>query len=178
MKVEDQSSRQVKDLERQVEAVLNVVPAEHLRGLRKIVFVDEINEPRITAVMRSQLPGLYHPRQGGQMAWAEIALSVLNPKKKFPQSVLAKMTLKPNIAQMVLSLIAQHYYLTLSKGVKKTQLERECRLYAQKYFERWRETQGGLRMKLTKPFRPFLDRMARRLGQKYKEEMERKRAQP
>jgi hypothetical protein len=74
------------------------------------------------------------------------------------------------LAQVLLSLVAQHYYLTLSKGIKKNQLEIECRKYVEKYFEKWRDQEGGLRVKLLKPFKPQLDRMAKRLAKRYREE--------
>lgn len=177
MKIEDQSSEKLKNLNENVQSVLGVVPAEHLRGLYKIVFVDLITEPRIAASQRANLPALYHPRMGGQSAWAEVATTVLSPKKKFPQNILAKMALKSNIAQVVLSLVAQHYYFTLSKGIKKNQIEIACRSYVEKYFEKWRDNQGGLRVKLMRPFKPYLDKFAKRLARKYREEMERKRLQ-
>jgi len=171
IKVEDLASIKIKKLEKYVENTLAAVPQEHLRGLTKIVFVDSITEPRLNAAQRAQLPALYHPRMGGQTAWAEVALSVLIPRKKFHERLLSGLAIKPNIAQAVLSLIAQHYYLTLAKGIKKNQLEAACRIYAEKAFEKWREQQGGIRMKLTKPFRPFLDKMAKKLSKKYRAEM-------
>jgi len=176
VKLELLSSIPVKDLSGKVERILGVVPAEHLRGLTKIVFVEQITEPRLSASQRANLPALYHPKMPGQMAWAEVATAVLFPKKKFPQNIMAKLALKSNLAQVTLSLIAQHYYLTLSKGIKKNQLETACRLYVEKHFEKWREQEGGLRVKLLKPFKPRLDKMARRLAKKYREEMERKQA--
>jgi hypothetical protein len=178
VKIEDLSSRKIKNLERQVKVILSAVPVEHLRGFAKLVFVDRIHEPRLASSLpQEDLPALYHPRMGGQMAWGEVATSVILPKKKFPQNLMARLALKPNLAQVVLSLIAQHYYLTISKGIKKTQLEYAVRSYTEKHFERWREKQGGLRMKLLKPFRPHLDRLARKLSKKYREELEKSRRQ-
>ncbi|HEY6331592.1 MAG TPA: hypothetical protein VI756_19865 [Blastocatellia bacterium] len=176
LKVEDLSSKPVKNVDRYVDSVIDAVPAEHLRGLTKIVFVDVISEPRISASQRATLPALYHPKMGGQMAWAEIATTVLFPRKKLTEKLMSRLTVKPNIAQAVLSLVAQHYHMTLSKGIKKGQLEIACRAYTEKYFAKWRESQGGLRMRLTKPFRPTLDKWARKLSKKYKEEMARKKA--
>jgi hypothetical protein len=171
VKLEDQTSEaRIKNLKATAEKVLEIVPPEHLRGLTKLVFVDLVNEPRLSAAQRSTLPALYHPKMPGQMAWAEIATTVLFPKRKFPQNILAKMALKSNLAQVILSLVAQHYYLTLSKGVKRTALEVECRKYVEKNFEKWREQQGGLRVRLLKPFKPQLDRFAKKLAKKYKEE--------
>jgi hypothetical protein len=174
VKVEIASSTQIKNLHHNVEKILSVVPQEHLRGFTKIVFADLIGEPRLSAVQRASLPALYHPKMPGQMAWAEVALSVLAPKKKFPQNLLTRLSLKSSLAQVVLSLVAQHYYMTLSKGIKKNQLETACRTYVEKHFERWRDKEGGLRVRLLRPFKPQLDKMARKLARKYKEELERK----
>src|SRR5215210_572068 len=174
VKLETISSNQIKNLQEKVDGVIDVIPGEHLRGFSKLVFVDSITEPRLSAAQRASLPALYHPKMPGQMAWGEVALSVLAPKKKFPRGLLNRLALKANLAQVILSLVAQHYYLTLSKGIKKNQLETACRLYVEKHFEKWREKQGGIRVKLMKPFKPALDRMARKLARKYREELEKK----
>jgi hypothetical protein len=174
MKIEVLSVHPISKLEQNVEKVLEVVPAEHLRGFSKLVFVDVITEPRLSASQRATLPALYHPKMGGQTAWAEVATTVLAPKEKFPKNLIAKLSIKSNLTQVVLSLIAQHYHLTLSKGIRKNQLEIACRVYVEKHFEKWRENQGGLRAKLLKPFKPYLDRLAKRLAKKYREEMARK----
>lgn len=176
VKLEVSSKLPLKHAEARVEKILAVVPAEHLRGFSKIVFVETIMEPRLSAVQRANLPALYHPKMPGQTAWAEIATTVVAPKKKFPQNLLTRMALKSNLAQVVLSLVAQHYYLTLSKGIKKNQLETACRQYVEKHFEKWREREGGIRVRLLKPFKPFLDRMAKKLAKRYKEELQRKQA--
>jgi hypothetical protein len=177
VKIEVQSPIKIKNLEKQVTNVLSLVPAEHLRGLTRIVFTDQITEPRISAAQRSGLPALYHPRMGGQMAWAEVATSVLMPSKNFRERFMGRMALKPNLAQIVLSLIAQHYHLTLAKGIKKQQLEHACRTYTEKYYDKWRDSQGGIRMRLLKPFKPYLDKLAKKLSKKYKEELDRKKLQ-
>src|SRR5712692_2967113 len=174
VKIEVASASSIKDLNRKVEKVLDVVPAEHLRGLSKIVLVDTIAEPRLSAMQRATLPALYHPKMGGQSAWAEIALSVLAPKEKFPKRLLTKLALKSNLAQIVLSLVANHYHLTLAKGVKKTQLKPAIKSYVEIQFEKWRGKDGGLRVKLLKPFKPQLDRLARKLAKRYKEELAKK----
>ena len=174
VKVEVLTQAPIKDLNAKVEKVLDVVPAEHLRGLSKIVLVDTITEPRLTAMQRASLPALYHPRMPGQSAWAEVSLNVIAPKEKFPKRLLTRLALKSNIAQVVLSLVAQHYHLTLSKGVKKTQLEPAVKSYVEKHFDKWREKEGGLRVRLLKPFKPYLDKFAKRLAKKYKEELAKK----
>ncbi|HKV42160.1 MAG TPA: hypothetical protein VJX67_23350 [Blastocatellia bacterium] len=174
VKIEDMSSVRIKNGVKQVERTLGVVPSAHLIGLTKIVLVDVITEPRISTSDRSTLPALYHPKMGGQTAWAEIATTILLPKKKISERFMSRLTIKPNLAQVVLSLVAQHYHFTLARGIKKTEIERACRAYTEKYSEKWRESQGGLRMRLTKPFRPTLDRWAKKLSKKYKKEVEKK----
>ena len=91
-----------------------------------------------------------------------------------PKRLLTRLALKSNLAQVVLSLIAQHYQLTLSKGLKKNLLEPAIKSYVERYFEKWREKEGGLRVRLLKPFKPQLDRFARRLAKKYKAELAKK----
>src|SRR6185503_19792530 len=118
MKIEVLSTREIRNLEQNVEKVLEVIPAEHLRGFTKLVFVDVITEPRLSASQRATLPALYHPRMGGQTAWAEVATTILSPKEKFPKSLMTRLSLKSNLAQDVLHLIAQDYNMTLSKGVR------------------------------------------------------------
>ena len=174
VKVENRAGRVPKGLEAVIEAATDVVPVEHLRWLNRFVLVETITEPRLTEAQRSNLPALYHPKEGGKAAWGEIAISILLPRKKFPKNLMSRITLKSNTAQIVLSLIAQHYHLTLAKGVKRMQLESACRSYVEKYFEKWRENQGGLRSRLLKPFKPQLDRWAKKLAKKYGEEMRRK----
>src|SRR5262245_5308720 len=128
VKLEDQTAEvKLKDVRSRAERVLEVVPAEHLRGLTKVVFVDVITEPRLSAAQRSTLPALYHPKMPGQLAWAEVATSVLMPKQRFPKNLLTKLSLKSNLAQVLLHLVAQHHTMTLSKGIKKGQIDFECR---------------------------------------------------
>src|ERR1044072_5559826 len=171
VKIEHKSTTNTSKYQEKIEKAFAQIPTEHLRGLNKIVFVDSITEPRISADQRATLPSLYHPKMGGQMAWAEVAMDVLKPRKRFPQNLLILLTLKSNLAQIIFSLAAQHYYLTLAKGTKKNQLEMACRLYTEKMFEKWRENEGGIRVRLLKPIKPFLDKFARKLAKRYKEEL-------
>ncbi len=175
IKVEHKASIDTAKYEANLEKAFDLVPAEHLRGLTKVVFVDAITEPRIPAAQRASLPALYHPKVGGQLAWAEIAMSVVKPKKRFPKNLLTLLTLKSNLAQIAFSLAAQHYYFTLAKGIKKNQLDVACRTYTEKMFEQWREKQGGLRVRLLKPFKPYLDKLAKRLANKYKQELQKQK---
>lgn len=175
VKIEDLSSTKIKNLQQNIDKAFDIVPVEHLRGFSKVVVVDMVNEPRLPPAQRASLPFLYHPRMPGQpTAWAEIATGVLFPKKKFPQSLMTRLSMKSTIAQVILTLIAQHYYLTFSKGIKKTQIDAACRAYVEKHFETWREQQGGWRVKLLKPFKPYLDKWAKKLAKRYKEEMVKK----
>jgi hypothetical protein len=174
IKIEVLSERPIKAIDKKIEKILEVVPQEHLRGLSKIVVVDAITEPRLSATQRATLPALYHPKMAGQSAWAEVSLGVLAPKEKFPKRLLTKLALKSNLAQVILSLIAQHYQLTLSKGVKKTLLEPAIKSYVERHFEKWREREGGLRVRLLKPFKPQLDKFARKLAKRYKAELTKK----
>lgn len=170
VKIEDQSNRDIKNLLLTIEKILQAVPSEHLRGFHRMVCVDHVTEPRVAAAQRESLPGLYHPRMGGQSAWGEVALEVIRPRKRFPRNIPVRMMFKPNLAQVVLSLVAQHYYLTLSKGVKKGQLELVCRQYVETHFEKWRDLEGGLRTRLFKPLRPYLNRLAKKLARRYRED--------
>lgn len=175
IKVEHKASINTEKYQTILEKAFDLIPAEHLRGLTKIAFVDSITEPRISPTQRATLPALYHPKIGGQMAWAEIAMSVVKPKKSFPKNLLTLLTLKSNLAQIAFSLAAQHYYFTLAKGIKKNQLDLACRAYTEKMFEQWREKEGGLRVRLLKPFKPYLDKLAKRLASKYRQELEKQK---
>jgi hypothetical protein len=122
-------------LERTIESVLASVPREHLRGLERIRFVGQINHPRLRGLEIANLPGLYHPKQGPQPAWLEISLEALLPTSQaWHKRLLAKLSLKSNLATLLFSLIGQHHFLTLRHSYKKTQLEPSVRAYT---LERW-----------------------------------------
>jgi len=176
VKIEIASSNTFKALPEILDRAVAALPAEHLVGLDKIVVVDSVTEPRLSAAQRATLPALYHPRMPGQRAWAEIALSVVAPRKRFPKNLMTRLTLKATLAQVVMSLVAQHYCMTFSKGVKKNQFETACRVYVEKHFDVWREREGGIRARLLKPFKPYLDRWAKKLAKKYRQEAARRPA--
>jgi hypothetical protein len=71
-----------------IESALDSVPREHLRGIERVRLVDVITEPRARiAAKGSELPGLYHPRQGNQGAWFEVALTAADAgQQAFPQT--------------------------------------------------------------------------------------------
>jgi hypothetical protein len=169
IKVENKATVTVpKATEQTIQTVLETVPREHLRGLSKVVLVDRITpDSRLAAPNISELPGLYHPRQGTSAPWFEIALNSLLPAESFFKRLAARLNFKPNLAYLTLSLQAQHYYLTLSHGIKKHQYEGAIRTYVEKYHETWRERQGGWRMRVFKPMRPFLEKWSKQLRKKY-----------
>lgn len=151
-----------------IQGALDIIPREHQRGLQRIVLVDRIRpDSRLSLPGISDLPGLYHPRLGPAQPWCEIALGVLLPQQGLMKRLASRLNYRANLVGLILSLQAQHYHLTLSHGIKKHQYEGAIRSYVEKYHESWRERQGGWRLKLFRPLRPFLDRWARSLRKKY-----------
>ncbi|MBA3242928.1 MAG: hypothetical protein H0T60_17030 [Acidobacteria bacterium] len=144
--------------------ILTLVPREHLRGLERLRIVDRINDARLSSTQLAKLPGLYHPKQGTQGAWIEVALVTLIPTSKpFYQRLLPRLYFRANLAAVVLSLIGQHYYLTLRHSVKKDRLEPSVRAYTEKYLKKWSENEHSIRTRLFKPLQPRFERWARSL---------------
>jgi hypothetical protein len=173
IKIENKATIKLpKKTEETIQSVFNVVPKEHTRNLNKIVLVDRvILDARIQAPNVTELPGLYHPKQGNIQPWCEIALgSLLATSEGFFKRLAARLNFKPNLAYLVLSLQAQHYHLTLSHGIKKHQYEGAMRSYIERYHQIWRDQQAGWRAKLFKPLRPWLDKWARQLRKRYQAE--------
>ena len=102
--------------EETINSVLDCVPREHLRGLNRVVLVDRIiPDSRIQLPNATELPGLYHPRQGTSQPFFEIALnSLLMPTEGFFKRIAARLNFKASLAYLTLSLQAQHYHFTLS----------------------------------------------------------------
>lgn len=170
-KIENNSSRSLpKRTEENVNSIFESLPREHLRGIDRVRFVDTINDPRVRNIRGiTQLPGLYHPRQGSQPAWIEVALDVLLPKGgPFYKRLLPRLSIKANLATVIFSLVGQHHYLTLRHSVKKGQLEVSIRDYTEKHLRRWNEHQHGFRTRLFKPLQPTLERWARALNRQAK----------
>ncbi|HZH34337.1 MAG TPA: hypothetical protein VEX64_05815 [Pyrinomonadaceae bacterium] len=173
LKIENNSSIKLpKDTESHLEKITQGVPRDHLRGLERIRLVDFINDPRLKNAnlpQKNDLPGLYHPRQGTQPAWVEIAVgALLKPHESYMNRLMPKMSFKANLATVMFSLIGQHYYLTFRHSVKRTQIEGQVRQYAEKYLRAWSEKQaeGSWRAKVFKPFRPILERWAKSLNKR------------
>jgi hypothetical protein len=148
-----------------IESIINSLPREHLRGVEKIKLVDVITDPRLKAMnQRTDLPGLYHPRQGAQQAWLEIAVGVLLPSKTpIYKRLMPRLSFKGNLAAVIFSLVGQHYHLTLKHSVKKSQVEMAVRSYAEKHLRLWHQQQHGLRSRLFKPFQPTFEKWGRAL---------------
>jgi hypothetical protein len=152
-----------------IHKILSLVPREHLRGLERLRFVDQISDSRLSAAQTVKLPGLYHPKQGPKGAWIEVALNSLIPNSKpFYQRLLPRLYFKANLAAVILSLIGQHYYVTLRHSVKKERLEPSVRAYTEKYLKKWSENEHSVRTRLFKPLQPRFERWARSLQKKAK----------
>lgn len=166
VKVEDTTGRKLPRKTRKIiQEVLGSVPREHLRGLEKVRLVNQISDPRLKNVsQQSGVPGLYHPRQGAQMAWIELAADSLLPSTQpLQKRLVSRLSYQGNLAALLFSLIGQHYHLTLRHSVKKTQLETVIRAYAEKNLRAWHQRRGGIRMRLFKPFQPTLEKWGRAL---------------
>jgi len=161
-----------KNYEGTIQKALDFLPVEQTRGIERIKLVDFINDPRLKNMdvpIKGDLPGLYHPRVQNQAPWFELSMgALLQPTESFVKKFMAKSGFKANIAGLIFSLVGQHYYLTLRHSVKKTSLEPQIRQYAEKNLKAWSEQQseGSVRAKLFKPFRPMLERLAKWLNKK------------
>lgn len=172
-KIENSSSRQKlpSGTDETLKKIFLTLPREHVRGLERLRLVDSINDPRLRNTQKniSKLPGLYHPRQGAQPAWIEIALDVLLPKDApIHKRLIPRLSFKANMAAVIFSLVGQHHYLTLRHSVKKGQLESSIRIYTEKHLKKWNEKEHTLRARLFKPLQPTFERWARNLQRRAK----------
>ena len=172
MKIEIQTSAKLpRQTEERLRKMLEFLPREHLRGIERVRLVDTISDPRLRVAQHTQLPGLYHPRQGTQPPWLEISINTLLPTQKpFHKRLLPRLSFNNNLAAVFFSLVAQHYYLTLRHSVKKGQLEPAIRSYTEKQLRTWGEQQHSLRARLFKPLQPTFERWARTLQRRATEE--------
>src|ERR1043165_8277253 len=84
--------------EAHVSRIFETLPREHLRGIDKIRFVDSITDPRLRNP-KTAIPGLYHAKQGSQMAWLELAPDVLVPlEPPFHKKILQRLSNKSSLA--------------------------------------------------------------------------------
>ncbi len=150
-----------------IEEAVESLPWEHTKGLARVKLVDAIiADPRLR--LPANLPGLYHPRQGGAAAWLEIAPAKLQTAARSPvKRLAARMSLQSNVAMIIFQLVGQHFYLTARHSVKKDKnLEPLVREYAEKRFRAWADSRQTWRAKLFKPFRPTLEAWAKTLQRK------------
>jgi hypothetical protein len=144
-----------------VEDAFNSLPREHTRGIERIRLVPFISE---NAIQATELPGLYHPKQGPKGPWLEIAVNVLHPVgKPIHKRIVPRLSFKSNLVALVFSLVAQHYHMTLRHSLKKTQLEPAIRSYTEKHLKLWNERKHSFRAKLFKPLQPTFERWAKGL---------------
>ena len=143
-----------------VEDAFNSLPREHTRGIERIRLVPYISDPRIKGSFRAtELPGLYHPRQGPKGPWLEVAINVLLPADKpFHKRIVPRLSFKSNLVALVISLVGQHYHLTLRHSLKKTQLEPAIRSYTEKQLKLWNERKEKIaRLKVRLELTHFVD---------------------
>ena len=167
IKIENQCERKLpKNAVALIEDALESLPREHTRGIERIRLVEFISEPRLktTTFQASELPGLYHPRQGQSGPWLEIAVGVLLPANKpIHKRLIPRISFKGNLAAIVFSLVGQHYHITLRHSLKRTQLESAVRVYTEKQLKAWNEKKHTFRARLFKPLQPTLERWAKAL---------------
>ncbi|MEJ7624761.1 MAG: hypothetical protein WKF34_12280 [Pyrinomonadaceae bacterium] len=173
VKIENSSSIALpKDTEANIRGILDYLPSEQVRGVERIKLVDFINDPRLKSMdipVTGDLPGLYHPRLQSQAPWFEMSMgALLQPTEGFMKKFMAKSAFKGNLAGLLFSLVGQHYYLTQKHSVKRTSLEPQIRQYAEKNLRLWsaKQSEGSMRAKIFKPFRPALERWAKWLNKK------------
>ena len=159
-----------------VESALASVPREHLRGIERLRLVSVITEPRARmAAKGTDLPGLYHPRQGNQGAWFEVAITPLtSANKPFHKRIIPRLSFKGNLVAVLFSLIGQHYYLTLRHSVKRGAIEGSVRAYVEKQLKAWNEKQHKIRARIFKPIQPALERWSKSLAKKHAAEKKKK----
>ncbi len=144
------------DLPRLINQIFDTVPKEHTRGISKVVIVDEIKDPRLQAFTSQNQPVLYHPKMAGTQAFVELGLSFFLPKESFFKRLAARLNFKSQVVSAILACIGQHYHFSYSHGIKKANYEAPVRAYAEKHFIAWRERNAAKRMRLLKPFQPYL----------------------
>ena len=161
-----------------IESCLEALPREHLRGIERIRLVDKISDVRLrNAEQRTDLPGLYHPKQGAKAAWIEVAVGVLIPQSKpLLKRLIPRLSFRGNLAAIIFSLVGQHYYLTLKHSMKRNQIEMAVRAYTEKHLRIWHESKHTVRSRLFKPFQPTLEKWGRSLQKRAAAERKRKQS--
>lgn len=162
LKIDDKSSSQLPNKSLAIiHRIINSIPPDHLRGIERLRIVNTISDTRVKSELRASLPGMYHPKQGNQPAWIEIAIDVLLPTSlPFYKRWMQRISFKSNIASTIFSLVGQHYHLTKRHSVRKNQLENLVRNYAQTQLRSWAENEHSMRTRLFKPLQPTFERWA------------------
>jgi hypothetical protein len=166
IKIENQVDRKLPaDTLKSIDGAFDSLPREHTRGLERIRLVEFISEPRLRGTFQTtELPGLYHPRQGPKGAWLELAIGVLLPANKpVHKRIIPRLSFKGNLVATLFSLVGQHYHFTLKHSLKKGQLEPAVRSYTEKQLKVWNEKKHSFRARLFKPIQPALERWAKGL---------------
>ena len=166
IKIENQVERKLPaDTLKSIDGAFDSLPREHTRGLERIRLVEFISEPRLRGTFQTtELPGLYHPRQGPKGAWLELAVGVLLPANKpVHKKIIPRLSFKGNLVATLFSLVGQHYHFTLKHSLKKGQLESAVRSYTEKQLKAWNEKKHSFRARLFKPIQPALERWAKGL---------------
>lgn len=178
IKIENQSSTALpRGTIQNLEKIVESVPRDHLRGIERLRLVNQINDPRVRPEMKSSLPGLYHPKQGNRPAWLELSVGALIQQKlPLHKRLMQRMSFKGNLAATVFSLVGQHYHLTLRHSVKRGQIEGLVRTYAETRLRAWTEGQNSLRTRIFKPLQPRLEKWAKALQKRTKEEKRKQKA--
>ncbi len=165
----DTTSKIPAKIEDMITRITGIVPPAHLRGIERIRIVDTISNARLKGLSNSALPGLYHPKQGTQPAWLEISAHfLLPPSAKGMKKLLSRLSFKNNLAAVIISLIAQHYFLTLRHSIKKQNLETSIRSYTENHLRQWNAREHKLRTRIFKPLQPLLERWSKTLSKNQK----------
>lgn len=165
IKIENQSTTKLpRGAEELIRSLFESVPREHTRGIERVRLVDVINDPRLRPAQNAPLPGLYHPRQSAKAAWLEVSTdALLSPAKPFHKRMIPRLSFRGNLAAVIISLIGQHYYLTMRHSVKKGQIESSVRAYTEKHLRLWSVNEHRFRARLFRPLQPLLEKWARKL---------------
>ena len=161
-----------------IENLLEALPREHIRGIERVRLVNTINDPRLkNLAQQTDLPGLYHPKQGVKSAWLEIAVGVLIPRSKpFVKRIIPRLSFRGNLAAIIFSLVGQHYYLTLRHSIKRGQIETAVRAYTEKQLRIWHAHQNTVRSRIFKPLQPTIEKWGRALQKRATAERKRRQS--
>ena len=168
LKVESQTSKKLpRKTSQKITSVIASLPSEHLIGIERIRIVDAIDDNRLTLHQKTSLPGLYHPRQGSQRAWLEVNATALLPSDGgFFKKLIPRIAFYNNLSAILVSLVGQHYYISLRHSAKKGSLESSVRSYTTKHLKGINKSEHKLRAKIFAPLQPTLERLAKSLNAK------------